>query len=302
MWNANRLDGPFGMEIVGADVSQEIDRAALKQLLDLLYEHHVLVIRGQELTKPQYSRFGHQWGQPIKFFKESHLDPEFPDLIRISNSPDVPERQHNGAAFWHTDGSYEYVPASVTMLYALEAPEVGGETMFVDMSAAYDALPAETKANIDGLQVRHMIVGGKRIEGETPLRPFESDVRVKQETEKPVHPLVLVHPVTGRKALYAVSGTGNGIIGMPDDEAETLLISLKRHAIQERFRLACKAGRGDVLIWDNLATMHSATPTEYTGAEGKRRSLLRFSTTGLPPLYADRTPPFARQPIAVPSP
>jgi taurine dioxygenase len=294
MWVTKTLDGPFGAEVIGADIARDIDPAAMCGLLDLLYEHHVLVIRRQELTKPQYSRFGHRWGEPIKFFKESHLDPEFPDLIRISNSPQVPERQHNGAAFWHTDGSYEYVPASITMLYALEAPEVGGETMFIDMAAAYDALPAETKARIDGMQVRHMIVGGKRIEGETPLRPFEADVRHKQETEKPVHPLVLAHPVTGRKALYAVSGTANGIVGMPDDEAEALLISLKRHAIQPQFRLTCKACRGDLLIWDNLATMHSATPTEYTAEEGKRRSLLRFSTTGLPPLYADRTPAFVR--------
>ena len=294
MWTTKPLDGPFGREIVGADISRELDRAVTKALLDLLYEHHVLVIRGQSLDKPAYSRFGHQWGRPIAFFKQAHLDPDYPELIRISNSPDVPERQHNGAAFWHTDGSYEYVPASVTMLYALEAPEVGGETMFIDMAAAYDALPAETKARIDGLQVRHMIVGGKRIEGETPLRPFEADVRHKQETEKPVHPLVLAHPVTGRKALYAVSGTANGIVGMADDEAEALLMSLKRHAIQPQFRLICKASRGDLLIWDNLATMHSATPTQYTGEEGKRRSLLRFSTTGLPPLYADRTPPFVR--------
>jgi len=294
MWNTKNLDGPFGVEVVAADIARDIEQTSFQQLLDLLYEHHVLVIRRQELTKPQYSRFGHRWGEPIKFFKESHLDPEFPDLIRISNSTQVPERQHNGAAFWHTDGSYEYVPASVTMLYALEAPEVGGETMFIDMAAAYDALPAETKARIDGLKVRHMIVGGKRIEGETPLRPFEADVRHKQETEKPVHPLVLTHPVTGRKALYAVSGTANGIVGMPDDEGEGLLMSLKRHAIQPQFRLTCKASRGDLLIWDNLATMHSATPTQYTEEEGKRRSLLRFSTTGLPPLYADRAPPFVR--------
>jgi taurine dioxygenase len=293
MWVTKSLEGPFGIEVVSGDIAHEIDQAPFKGLLDMLYEHHVLVIRNQSLTKPQYSSFGHRWGEPIKFFKESHLDPEFPDLIRISNSTAVPEKQHNGAAFWHTDGSYEYVPASVTMLYALEAPDVGGETMFIDMAAAYDALPAGTRRQIDGLQVKHMIVGGKRIEGETPLRPFEADVRLKQEREKPIHPLVLAHPVTGRKALYAVSGTANGIVGMPDDEAEALLMSLKRHAIQQEFRLTCKASRGDLLIWDNLATMHSATPTEYTLEEGKRRSMLRFSTTGLPPLYADRTPAFA---------
>ena len=298
MWSTKPLDGPFGREIVGADISRELDPPSTKALLDLLYEHHVLVIRAQSLDKPAYSRFGHQWGQPIAFFKQAHLDPDYPELIRISNSPDVPEKQHNGAAFWHTDGSYEYVPASVTMLYALEAPDVGGETMFIDTAAAYDALPAETRARIDGLQVRHMIVGGKRMEGETPLRPFESDVKHKQETEKPIHPLVLTHPVTGRKALYAVSGTCNGIVGMADDEADQLLTSLKRHATQERFRLICKANRGDVLIWDNLATLHSATPTVYTGEAGKRRSLLRFSTTGLPPLYGDRPVPFTR-PAAV---
>jgi len=85
MWNTKNLDGPFGVEVVAADIARDIEQTSFQQLLDLLYEHHVLVIRRQELTKPQYSRFGHRWGEPIKFFKESHLDPEFPDLIRISN-------------------------------------------------------------------------------------------------------------------------------------------------------------------------------------------------------------------------
>ena len=108
------------------------------------------------------------------------------------------------------------------------------------------------------------------------------------------HPVLLTHPITGRKVLYCNPGFTDHIDGMPRAESKALLAWLFEFQLQERFRYTHHWTEKDLLIWDNLATMHSATPTEYTAEEGKRRSLLRFSTTGLPPLYADRTPPFVR--------
>lgn len=295
--------GSFGAEVSGLDLSGNLDARAMKEIVDIVVEHHVAVFRHQQLDKAAYDRFGRLWGQPIDFFFTQDLDPAYPALIRISNSPDLDPGRRDGAAFWHTDGSYEYLPASFTMLYAIEAPDKGGETLFADMAAAYDALPETTKAHVDGLIARHKLVGGKRAEGETPLKLDADDptrdggIRAKKRaTESPEHPLVLTHPISGRRGLYAVSGSGYGIVGMSDRDGEALLDELKRHALQPQFRIAVKANAGDVLIWDNLATLHSATPLEYSSEDGKRRALLRISTNGLPPSYAERTPAFAARP------
>jgi taurine dioxygenase len=293
--------GSFGAEITGLDLSSVLDQDAMKSIVDAVAGNRVAVFRDQHLDKAAYNRFGQMWGAPIDFFFTPDIDPEFPALIRISNSPDLDPGRRDGAAFWHTDGSYEFLPASYTMLLAVEAPETGGETRFADLAGAYDALPAETKARIDGLIVRHMLVGGKRGADETPVKLDADDkdrdggIRArKRASEKPEHPLVLTHPVTGRKSLYAISGTPIGIVGMEDEAALALLAELKEHALQPQFRIDVKAEQGDILIWDNFATIHAATPIEYSHEDGKRRVLLRISTVGLPPAYADRAPAFVK--------
>lgn len=285
MLSVKQLNGPFGAQIEAVDLARETDADTVRQIVDLLHQNHVVLVRNQRLSKAEYARFGRQWGDPILFFRESHRNAEFPELIEIKNSPDTPERMRDGAMHWHSDSSYQKLPASVTMLYAIEAPQAGGDTLFVDMAAAYDALPDETRERIEDLQVNHFLTAGKMLEGEKIGGGGMISEEEKKRVEPPIHPLVIRHPVTGRKALYAVSGSAYGIVGMSENEGEALLLELKRHAIQERFRLKVKAEVGDILIWDNFATMHSATALEYSAAEGKRRLLYRISTTGLPLAY-----------------
>ena len=291
------------LEPFGADV-EDIDTRALSAddqyaLVEALAEHHVLRIRGQTLDKAEYARFGRTFGDPIDFFFTKDLDPEFSALITISTSPDLDPGRREGASFWHTDGSYEYVPASSTMLYAVEAPDQGGETRFTDLTAAYNGLPEATRTRIEGLKAQHMLVGGKRGPDETPIKldPDEAGrdggVRAKKRaSERPIHPLVITHPISGRRNLYGVAGTPYGIEGMEPEEGKRLLAEIKAHAVAPRFNTEIKAEAGDILIWDNLATLHRATPIEYSAEDGKRRRLLRISTQGLPPSHADRTPPF----------
>lgn len=293
--------GSFGAEITNLNLSGELSATTMKDIVDTVANHRVAVFRAQHLDKSAYNRFGQLWGAPIDFFFTPDIDPEFPALIRISNSPDLDPGRRDGAAFWHTDGSYEHLPASFTMLLALEAPECGGETRFADLAAAYDALPADTKTRIDGLRVRHMLVGGERGEDEVAIKLDADDasrdggVRArKRATEQPEHPLVLTHPITGRKSLYAISGSPIAVVGMNHAESLALLAELKQHALQHQFRIEVKARQGDILIWDNFATIHSATPLEYSHEDGKRRVLLRISTVGLPPMYADRKPAFVK--------
>ncbi len=269
------MDGPFGAFIDDVDLGRDVDA----DVIDALYEHHILVIRRQQLSHAAYARFGARWGEPILFFNPRDRHAEFPELIKIDNSPATPEPMRDGAMHWHQDSSYEAVPASVTMLYAIEAPEDGNDTLFADLVAAYDALPEVIRQDIDGLEVRHSPTGGRvALEGEKRGGGSGAGRGLPAVT----HPLVIRHPFIGRRALYGISGTADGIVGMDDGEAIELLVRLKRHALQPAFQQRARADVGSVLVWDNFAVMHCATPTRYSDAAGERRLLYRISTRGVP--------------------
>jgi taurine dioxygenase len=272
------LPGPFGATVDGIDL-RALDDDMMRELIAAFYHHRVMIVRGQQLQSADYVRFGRYWGQPLRFFIANHRDDEFPEIIRIDNAPDKPEHQRDGAAHWHSDSSYEAVPASVTMIYALQAPRVGGDTLFADTVAAYAALPEETRELIDTLQVRHALCAAPPLDEET------LHVQAHSRDNAVVHPLVMRHPVTGENALF-LSGTAFEIIGWDEPGSTAFIRELRAHAVHERFRLRCKAEAGDILLWDNFAVMHSATPLEYSSEDGKRRLLHRISTKGLPALLA----------------
>jgi len=148
------------------------------------------------------------------------------------------------------------------MLYSIEVPRVGGDTLFANQYAAYDDLPRRMKERIDPLVAVHHY--GNRHVADESSRVAASPLTEEQKARMPLikHPVVRRHPVTGRKALYAVSGSSYGIVGMSDNEAVALLDELAAHATQEKYRYRLKYGVGDVVIWDNASLLHSATLTD----------------------------------------
>jgi taurine dioxygenase len=278
-----RMAGAFGATVGDVDLGATLDATTFQELVDGLYDHRILLIPGQRLTNQAYAEFGGRWGDPIVFFVPGARDRQFPSIIRITNSPATPEASRDGAMHWHSDSSYEAVPASVTMLYGIEVPLVGNETLFADCASAYDALPRSMREQVDPLVVVHDPKGGKvNIEGE---------VRGRGQTEPlPVvtHPLVIEHPVTGRRSLFGFSGTAAGIVGCDEADAIDLLLEVKRHVLQPRFRQQARVDVGSVLLWDNYSVVHSATPTVYSEADSERRLLHRISTRGLPEPYRGR--------------
>jgi len=151
------------------------------------------------------------------------------------------------------------VPARATTLYSQVVPKVGGDTLFANQIAAYDDLPEAMKKRIDPLVAVHHY--GNRNDLDKASRTVASVLTDEQEAKMPLvtHRVARPHPVTGRKALYAVSGSSFGIVGMPDDEAHDLLDELAAHATQPKYQLRFKYGVGDIVLWDNAALLHSAT-------------------------------------------
>jgi len=168
----------------------------------------------------------------------------------------------DAGTYFHTDYSYLDVPARATFLYSIQVPKIGGDTLFADQYTAYDELPAAMKTRVDGLIALHHY--GNREDQDKGSRTVASVLTEDQEKKMAWvrHPVVRKHPVTGRKALYSVSGSSFGIEGMPEDEAVDLLDELKRHSTSEKYQLRLKYGVGDVVIWDNASLLHSATLTD----------------------------------------
>lgn len=273
------LPGPFGVAVEELDLSQDMSDETVRRLIDLLHEHQILAIKGQSLASADYVRFGYKWGKPLSFAIESHRRDDHPEMIRITNKAATPERYRDGAKHWHCDSTYEEVPASVTMLYGIEAPAEGGETLLASTSLAYDALDPAMKERIDGLTGLHCLGGSPELPGEKI--PFIPEETARHGIQK--HPLVMRHPVTGRKSIFT-SGSAYGAEGLEKDEGRALINTLREHITRPEFTTSYKIEAGDIFLWDNFQTLHSATKIEYSDEDGKRRLLYRISTKGLPDL------------------
>src|SRR5436190_12923390 len=258
------LRNGFGLETSDADISRPLSDAEFSDIERAFFAGQVLVLRDQRLTPAQYVAFARRFGPPEPHVIDQFHHPADPNILILSNrkKDGQPVGLADAGTYFHTDYSYLQVPARATMLYSIEVPKSGGNTLFANQYAAYDALPEATKQRIEPLVAIHHY--GNRKVADEMSRIAASPLTPAQEARMPLitHPLVRAHPVTGRKALYAVSGSSYGIVGMPHDEGVALLDQLAAHATQSEFVLDYAYRIGDVVIWDNASLLHSATLTD----------------------------------------
>ncbi len=258
------LPDGFGAEATGIDLAQPLSQAAFDDIERLFFASQVLALRGQRLTPTQYVAFARRFGPPEPHVIDQFHHPEESNILILSNRrrDGQPIGLADAGSYFHTDYSYLQVPARATMLYSIEVPKVGGNTLFADQYAAYDGLSEAMKKRIETLVGIHHY--GNRKVADEMSRTAASPLTDEQKAKMPLitHPIVRPHPVTGRKALYAVSGSSYGIVGMPGDEALALLDELAAHATQPKYVHSYAYQPGDVLIWDNASLLHSATLTD----------------------------------------
>ena len=257
--------GPlFGVETDAVDLSRPLAAAQFAEIEQAFYAHQVLALRGQQLTAAQFLAFARRLGPPQPHVIDQFHHPEDPNILILSNvmRDGQPTGLRDAGSYFHTDYSYLAVPARATTLYSRVVPRAGGDTLFANQLAAYDDLPAAMKRRIEPLRAIHHY--GNRQDGDEASRTAASVLNAEQKSRMPVitHRIARPHPVTGRKALYAVSGSSFGIVGMPEDEARDLLDELARHATQPCYQLRLRYGIGDLVVWDNAALLHSATLTD----------------------------------------
>jgi taurine dioxygenase len=246
----------LGAEVRGIDL-RNLDDAQFASLRRAWLDNLVLLIRDQSLSDADLIAFSRRLGDldlaPIQETGRRFVE-GLPELYIVSNviKDGTPIGSlGNGEAVWHTDMSYVEVPPQASALYALEVPPTGGDTSFVNMYAVYDSLADDLKARIAGLRVKHdgtYNSGGFLRQGVTPT----DDPRISPGT----HPLVYVHPETGRPALYLGRRRNAYVDGLPLDESEALLDELWASVDGERFGWTNVWRKGDLVLWDNRCTMH----------------------------------------------
>jgi len=261
MLEVRPLSAGFGADILGVDLAQPLSDAAFRDIERVFYDRQVIGLRAQTLTPAQFVAFARRIGPPQPHVIDQFHHPDDPSILILSNVKvnGVPTGLQDAGSYFHTDYSYLQVPARATTLYSRVVPRSGGDTLFANQIAAYDDLSAAMKRRIEPLLAIHHY--GNRHDLDEASRTAASPLNAEQKARMPVitHRVARAHPVTGRKALYAVSGSSFGIVGMPDDEARGLLDELAAHATQPKYQLRFKYGVGDVVVWDNAALLHSAT-------------------------------------------
>lgn len=250
------IAGSLGAEIRGVDLSQPFSAETTAAVEDALFANKVIFFRGQDFTPEQHVAFSAQLG-PV-------FTDHPPYLPTLEGHPEVVvlNGQEGGRAnIWHSDISINAKPPMGSVLYMKVCPAYGGDTMWADMCAAYDALSERMKAYLDGLTAVHDVVGTvrhlirERSQGDTSPTGQMPDM---SKLPRATHPVVRTHPVTKRKILYVNPTFTSHLEGVPAAEGDAVLAYLYQHQNQPEFQCRWRWQQGDVAIWDNRATHHYA--------------------------------------------
>jgi len=253
-----KLGNALGAEVGGLDLSRPLEADALAAIRSAWLDHQVLRFRGQSLSDPQLIAFSRQLGEldppgPNPYGRP--FIPEHPEINVISNIKvdDTPiGGLGDGEAIWHADMTYVDEPPMGAILYALEVPRSGGDTYWANMALAYEKLPEDLKAKIQG----HTAIHDATYNSAGDRRKGYEDVTDPRTAPGARHPLVRAHPETGRPCLFLGRRRNSYILDLPLEESEALLDQLWAHATRAEFTFRQQWQVGDVLIWDNRCTLH----------------------------------------------
>ena len=269
---------PLGAEVIGLDLSLPLATADLARLHRAHLDYHVLVFRDQHITPAQQVDFSRHFGAlQIHVLRNFQL-PEQPEVLVISNiqQDGKPVGLGDAGHFWHSDLSYKETPSLGSMLHAQELPAEGGDTLFANQHAAWDALPDDLKREVEGLQAEHWYLARyEELRQRNPYRPQLTQAQIDEV--KPVsHPVVRTHPETGRRALFVSEHFTTRILGVSEQRSRELLDLLFDYGTRAEHVYRHQWQPHDMVFWDNRSLMHLAAGCP----DHLRRKLYRTTIEG----------------------
>lgn len=273
--NIRRVAGALGAELSGVDLAQPLADDTVASIRQALVQHQVIFFRDQTLTPTQQVAFGARFG-PLNIHPYVSGMASHPEVMEVVKEP---SDKTNFGGGWHSDMSFLETPAIGSILYAVEIPAFGGDTLFASQAAAYDALSEGLKRTLESLNAVHSASreyapGGHSVQKRGGMQVAEADGYVGEY----VHPMVLTHPESGRKALYVNPAFTLRIDGWKSTESKALLDYLFQHCRYEAFTCRFAWARGSVAFWDNRSVWHFAL-NDYSG---QRRHMRRVTVDPWP--------------------
>jgi len=269
-----RLSGALGAEIVGVDLSRDLEPALVAALRQALLDHLVIFFRDQDLSPERFLALARRFGEPVEYPFVRGID-GFPEIIQVAK---LEHETVNFGGLWHTDTAYLECPPMGTMLLAREVPPVGGDTLFANQYLAYETLSPGMRRLLDGL--RAVQASGNAAVATTRQdrirdsgRPAEDEAARDYLAE---HPVVRTHPETGRRALYVNGAHTRRFVDMTEAESQPLLDFLFQHQVRPEFTCRFAWSPGALAFWDNRASLHNPI-NDY---HGHRRTALRITLAG----------------------
>lgn len=253
------LHPEFGVEILDCRIDANLSDEKFEEIRSAWEENSLVLVRNQALSPADQEKFTLRFRELEYHVLKEHTFAEHPGVMVLTNAVEggKPMGAHKVGWHWHTDLTYFPKPCDMTMLLGVEIPPEGGDTFFCSLTAAYDALSREQKERVDAMRAVHSYNYMRAIKypGAAPLTQEQLD-RVRDVE----HPLIREHPVTGRRALYVSEYIIKNFVGMDVPESQAYLAELVAHATEDRFVYRHRWQAGDLIFWDNRATMHKATP------------------------------------------
>ena len=267
----------IGADLYGLDLAKPLSEVERQDILDALHTHQVVFFHDQTLTNAELSTFARIFGEP-QAANESSFDKDeaFPEIDVLAFGGG--RRPYNTQELWHSDFSGRAMPTMGSVLYCLEAPSSGGDTIWASGFAAYDALSDRMKAYLDGMQAEHRTIKSFGDEIRSNLWKDEKGRKRLQELQAlppAEHPVVRTHPVTGRKALFINEGFTERLLGVSRKESDAVLGYLFAHTRVPEFQVRFRWKKGDLAVWDNRVTQHYAV-SDYE----ERRVMHRITIRG----------------------
>ena len=266
----NPVTTEVGAVIEGLDLTQPLAPDVVAKIRSLLANHGVLFFRKQDLDDDQLSAFVTHFGQPVP---EPFVSAKRPDAPAVGQSDTVNVR--HATACWHHDTTFIPEPPMLTALRAVRVPKFGGDTCWASMYAAYDALSEPIRNLIDGLSSVHSMEPVLKRMGREMGANYQSNESLYGRSQ--THPMVIVHPENGRKALYYKEGWPSHVVGLNQYESEHLVALLREHVKSPNFNMRWHWENNDLALWDNRAVQHFAAPDYST-----ERVIQRVVTAGEP--------------------